>query len=67
MTQQTPPYYIETTTQRLARLGVELAQLRRQEHNSPMTLEHINRMTDRMEAITNEILTISENWTPSNE
>jgi len=62
-----PPYYIETRTQRLARLGIELSQLRKHQHDTPMTVEAINQINDRMDALMAEILTISEMWEPSNE
>jgi hypothetical protein len=67
MSEQTAPYYIETITQRLARLGVELAGLMAHQHERAMLVETINRMNDRIEAIVAEILQISENWDKSNE
>lgn len=61
------PYYAEPITQVLARLGVELAQLRKHQNDTPMSVENINRLNDRMDAAMCKILTLSENWEPSNE
>jgi hypothetical protein len=67
MSEQPAPYYIETIPQRLARLGVELANLLAHQHERPFPVETINRMNDRIEAIAAEILQISESWDKSNE
>jgi len=62
-----PAYHAESLTQRLARLGVEMAHLQRLSHGGPMSVESINVLIERMETIGAEILTLSENWEPSNE
>ena len=60
MSQLPGAYVIETRTERLARLGVELAELRQHEHDTPMSVEAINRLNDRMTAIMCEILAVAE-------
>jgi hypothetical protein len=67
MSEPRAAYHIETITQRLARLGIELAELRKHEHDTPMTVEALIRLNDRMSVIMVEILQLSENWEPSNE
>lgn len=67
MTDQPAPYYVVDRTLYVANLGIKLARLTKDQHKTAMPLEEINRMMSEIEQTANEILTISESWTISNE
>lgn len=66
-TEQPAAYVIETKTERLARLGVELAGLVVKIWSPSWTLQNAENIMKNVTRIANEILQISESWTPSNE